>query len=147
MIELVPAGPQHIGPIANRMRAVDRAEIAALGHAPKQGLRLYLRASPFALTATVDGSPHAMFGVAPVAAWRGEPWFLGTDEVYGQGRALLSLGQRAVDEMQRQYPKLANAVSVGNHRSIRLLKRWGFIVESDVRTIGGMDFHPFWRTG
>jgi hypothetical protein len=127
------------------MRDADRAEVRALGHTPKQALRLALVGSSWAVTAMINGSPHGMFGVTPVAPWKGEPWFLGTNLIYQERRAMLVLGQRAVDQMQAQFSKLGNVVSVHNERAIRLLERWGFTVGADVQVIGDLEFRQFWR--
>lgn len=145
-INLQPATAAHVGRIARRLRSIDHAEVSALGHDPRQAVRIALIGSSWALTAMIDGSPHGMFGVTPVAPWKGEPWFLGTDEIYRNGRAMLIMGQAAVDEMQRHFPLLENIVSAENARAIRLLKRWGFTVEQGYEKIGGLAFRRFRRS-
>lgn len=148
-VKLVPASPGHIGRIANRMREVDKAECAARGHAPKQSLRLGFRASLWAVTAFVDGEPHAMFGVAPVSviADRGCPWFLGSDAVLSHGRDLLTIGPVVIERMHRSFARLENSVSIENEKAIRLLGRWGFTFSDDVHEVGGVLFRKFWRDG
>lgn len=146
-VKLVPASPAHVGRIANRMRAIDVAECAARGHAPKQSLRLALRASLWAVTAFVDDVPQAMFGLSPVSVIedRGCPWFLGSDAVLLHGRELLSIGPVVIDRMHETFARLENSVSIDNEKAIRLLERWGFAFADDVHVVGGMVFRRFWR--
>lgn len=145
MIQLVTASPAHVGRIATRMRDMDRRECAAFGRSPKDALRLGLRSSVFALTALVDGSPHAMMGVSPISVMedKGRPWMLGTDEVMRHGRELVTMGPAIIDSLHRYFASLENLVSVENRKAIRLLAHWGFTVGGDVRTVGGVDFVPF----
>lgn len=95
----------------------------------------------------LDGEPHAMFGISPISLIedRGSPWFLGSDETYRHGRALLELGPRAVARMHGSFHRLENSVSVGNSRAIRLLGRWGFTIGRDPFVVGGVEFVRFWR--
>lgn len=145
--KLVPASPAHVGRLAHRMRAIDVAECAARGHAPKQALRLALRSSLWAVTALVEGVPHAMFGLSPVSVVedRGCPWFLGSDEVLSHGRELLSIGPQVIERMHRSFARLENSVSIENHNAIRLLRRWGFTLADEAHEVGGMQFSRFWR--
>ena len=146
-LKLVPASPAHVGWIAGRMREIDRIECAARGHAPKQALRLALRASLWAVTAKIDGRPEAMFGLAPVSviADRGCPWFLGSDAVLSHGRDLLEIGPEVLGRMHCSFMRLENSVSAGNGKAIRLLRRWGFTLSDDVHEVGGVQFRKFWR--
>lgn len=146
-VEIVPASRAHIGRIARRMRAHDREECEARGRSPACALRYSLASSQFALTALVDGSPHAMFGVTPYSLVNGigRPWFLGSDEVYRHPREMIERGDMIVEIMQDSFPRLENVVSAGNHRAIRLLRRWGFSVGGVGHEVGGVSFLPFWR--
>ena len=146
-IRIVPASPAHVGRIATRMRAEDRRECMAKGRDPKTALRLGLRASVWAVTAMADGSPIAMFGVAPVSvvADRGNPWFLGTDAVLRYGREFLLHGPAVVERMQQSFTRLDNSVSISNGPAIRMLERWGFTLEDDPYEVGGVWFVKFWR--
>lgn len=144
-IEFVPASVAHVGRLANRLRAMDVLELEALGTTPKQGLRVAVLGSTLAMTALVDGSPHAMFGVSPVAAWVGSPWFLGSDKVYEEARLLLNFGRIMVREFHRHFPTLENVVYNENMSAIRLLKRWGFDVGEELEMIGGKPFRRFRR--
>lgn len=146
MIQLVPASPAHVGRLAHRMREIDRIEVGAKGRSPKSALRLSLRLSTWALTAMVDGEPHAMFGVAAASLIedRGRPWFLGSDLVYANGRAMLRIGAETVEHMHRSFRRLENVVSCDNARAIRLLRRWGFTVGEEVIMVGNVPFVGFW---
>lgn len=145
-VEVVPARVTHVGPIASRMRAIDRLECAAAGHAPKQALRQGFMLSDRCWTALVDGRPEAMFGSVTVSAIdrRCTVWLLGTDEVYRHGRVLRSWGpallRRAVDSSWLA----SNLVSSANGKAIRLLEAWGFTVEPQEQMVGGVPFRQFW---
>lgn len=144
-VELVPAHAGHIGTIAARMRAIDRMEAAAFGRSPKQALRLGIRASSIALTAKVDGRAEAMMGLSPlcVLGGMGTPWFLGTDEVYRHGREMIAWGPKIIARFLDAYPHLENNVASCNGKAIRLLRAWGFTVEGEVQSFGGVEFHRF----
>jgi hypothetical protein len=125
---------------------MDRVEVAAFGHTPKQALRLGLSGGD-AWTALVDGRPEAMFGVVVHSALSGEctPWMLGTDEIYRHGRELVRHGPDWVERLFDSMPRAANIVSAGNTRAIRLLNRWGFVVEQAEILVGGVAFRSFWK--
>ncbi len=144
-VELVPAEVRHIGGIARRMRPDDVLECRAVGHDPKQALRIGLRQSLWSLTALIDGKPEAMMGVVPVNLVEGVgcPFLLGTDAVYGEGRAMLVKGAEVIAAMTRTLPVLENMVAAANVRAIRLLGRWGFCVGDDPVDVGGVPFLRF----
>ncbi len=144
-VEIVVARPRHVGTIAARMRDIDREECEAFGHSPKMALRMGLWYSRNAWTAMVDGRPEAMFGLVETSALTGagSPWFLGTDEVYRHGKALLSWGPAFVSIIRDSSPRAANLVSANNTKAIRLLKKWGFDVKPETETHGGVDFRKF----
>lgn len=146
-VRIIPASPAHVGRIANRMRGIDRMEVQAKGRGAKAAVRLSLRSSTWACTAMLDGEPVAMFGVvaASLIEDKGRPWFLGSDDVYRNGRAMLSIGPRVIERMHGDFRRLENVVSSGNVRAIRLLRRWGFTVEGEEIMAGGVPFVAFWR--
>ena len=131
-VEIVPARPVHVGPIATRMRAADIREAAAFGRTPKDALRQGMIAGR-ALTVLIHGRAEAMFGWVVTSAIDGEarPWMLGTDTVYTQGRALMTLGPVWIAAMHDDAARLSNWVSAENVRAIRVLERWGFVVERE----------------
>lgn len=147
-VEVVPARITHVGPIASRIRAIDRLECEAMGHSPKHALRQGFLLSDRCWTALVDGRPEAMFGAITWSALdrRSTVWFLGTDEVYRHGRELLAWGPgliaRAVDSSRWA----GNLVSSANGKAIRLLRAWGFTVEPEEQMVGGVPFRQFWMT-
>lgn len=147
MIRLVPASLVHVGPIATRMRSEDVRECEAWGRTGKEALRAGVRASSLAITALKDGRPEAMFGVAPINAMEGtgRAWFLGTDEVFGCARDLLTLGPAVIEALHSRFRRLENWVSTDNAAAIRMLGRWGFELGSERMTVRGVEFRPFWR--
>lgn len=129
------------------MRAIDALECGAKGRTPKAALRRSLRGSTWACTAMLDGVPHAMFGVVGISLIedRGRPWFLGSDEVYNHGRAMLLIGLEVLDKMHGSFRRLENVVSADNAAALRLLRRWGFTIEREVTMVAGVPFVRFWR--
>lgn len=146
MIEIVPATEAHVAPIADAMRVVDKQEAAAFGHSPEAALILGMKAGE-AWTVLVDGTPHAMFGMVVTSALdgQGQPWMLGTDEVYRHGRDMLTLGKHRLDRLFDSIKFASNLVSAANTRAIRLLERWGFVVEREETMIGDVPFRIFWQ--
>ncbi len=144
-ITITLAAPSHIGPIATRMREIDRIECAAMGHSPKQALRSGLALSDPAWTALVDGRAEAMFGLVVTSALGGEgrPWLLGSDAVYAHPRAMLRAAPRFLAAMFDATPRLSNLVAADNARAIRLLRRWGFTIDKEMTMISNIAFRLF----
>lgn len=130
-IEIVRASPAHIGRIANKMRPDDVLECAAMGYSPKQALRQSMLTSEEAWTAKVDGVPEAMFGLVITNALCGvgRPWMLGSEAIYRHPRAMIRGGEIALNRWLDSSRELSNYVSTGNHRAIRMLRRWGCKIE------------------
>lgn len=135
----------HVGPIASRMREIDRMECEAIGRTPRQALRDGLVCSLNPLTVMVNDRPEVMLGVVPQSLMegRGIVWLLGTDEVYKYPKEWALLGPRLLAAMAADCPCLENIVSVGNHRSIAFLRHLGFTVGGGPVRHGGMDFLGF----
>jgi hypothetical protein len=91
MIEIVPARYSHIGPIASRMREIDRLECLIFGHTPKQALRHGIALATVAWTVLIDGRPEAMFGASTISLLdgSGRPWMLMTEDGACEARAHL----------------------------------------------------------
>jgi hypothetical protein len=144
-ITILPARRTHIGPIATRMRSADRIECAAMGHTPKQALRAGLATSSTAWTALVDGRPEAMFGLVVTSALGGEgrPWMLGSDAIYAHPRAMLRRAPRFLAAMFDATARLSNLVAADNVRAIRLLRRWGFTIDTETMMIANIAFRLF----
>lgn len=144
MIEIVPASPSHVGPIASRLREIDRLE--CLGHSPKQALRIGVMASAIAWTAKIDGRPEAMFGVTTISLMegRGRVWLLMTEDAAKQHRALVRLGRLYTEALHRHYTILENVVHARNDKAIRWLARLGFAI-GPVDVIQGQPMRPFTR--
>jgi hypothetical protein len=146
VIEIVPARFIHIGPIATRMRDVDRLECWVFGHSPKKALRDGLASATIAWTALVDGRPEAMFGASTLSLidGSGRPWMLMTDEAVNHRTALLRLGIIYTAALHRHYAVLHNWVHARNETSIRWLARLGFAI-GGVEVMRGEPMRPFVR--
>ncbi|WP_231463012.1 hypothetical protein [Sphingomonas sp. URHD0057] len=129
------------------MRGIDRRECEAFGRDPKTALRIGLKASALCWTGKKDDRPGAMFGAVARNEIEsiGTAWFLGTDEVFGCARELLSMGPAVIEAMHRRFRRLENMVSTENKAAIRLLEAWGFELGSDTVDVNGVEFRCFWR--
>lgn len=144
-VEVVLSRLTDVGPIATRMRAMDRRECEALGRTPKEGLRIGLRMSLKPLTIMIEGRPEAMLGAVPVSLVGGTAliWMLGTDELFRQKRAWALLGPRIISDMLGTFRRLENIVSIDNAPAIRFLAHMGFHVGGAVEHHRGVAFVPF----
>lgn len=142
-----PARILDIGPIARRMREIDRIECAAAGLTPKAALRQGARWSDMLWTGTINDQPEAMFGIVVTSYLTGEgrPWFLGTDAARRSARAFLEIAPAYLAQMEELTPHLENHVHRDNIASIRWLARLGFVVEPEVVQIGGQPMLRFWK--
>lgn len=147
MIRVVPATPAHVARVANALRPIDRVEAEAFGTDAKTMLRRTLANADEAWTAFHDGAPFAMFGVSTVSLveWTGRPWFVGSEKVLSCARQLLTGGPGFIDRWHDRFRYLENWVSADNAEAIRMLRRWGFVVESEPVEFGGVAFLPFRR--
>lgn len=145
MIRLVPAQPEHIEPIASRMRAADKEEVGAFGRSPDQALHLGLISSVDCYTAMIDGKPEGILGLRPLNILEGEgaPWLLGTEELYRHPRAWLHLAPKIISRWRDSTKSLSSLVGKKNARAIRLLRRLGFQIGGEPMTIGGVEFVTF----
>jgi hypothetical protein len=128
------------------MREHDRRECEAFGRSPKNALRISLRTSFHALTATDEqGAVLAMFGVMAmdILGRTGSPWFLGTDRVFDYARDLMERGPRIIAWWQQDFDVMENIVSVENRKAIRLLEKWGAQIGTRTQVHGGVEFVPF----
>lgn len=74
----------------------------------------------------------------------GVPWLLGTERLYGFGRAFVIEGKRVVDEMLSITKFLVNYVDCRNTAAIRWLKHIGFEIHEPVEFgVNKMPFHLF----
>jgi hypothetical protein len=146
MIEIITARPTHIGPIATRMRDIDRMECAAVCHSPKDALRQGLMTSSVVWTALIDGRPEAMFGAVPISEINGKAriWLLMTDKAAEQQVALVRLGWKFTMACHVHYPILENYVHARNDVAIRWLSRLGYAVGA-VDVINGVPMRGFVR--
>lgn len=147
LIRLVPGALDHVPLLAERLRAIDRIECAAMGLTGAEALTRGVLTSAVCWTALVDGEPQAMFGVVIECAAGGDgvPWFLGSDCVAAHGRALLRQGPGLIAAMHRHARTLRNYVSADNAQAIGLLEHWGFSVATAPILIRGLPFRRFIR--
>lgn len=146
MIEIVAARPQHVGPIATRMREVDVDECAASMLSPRDALRHGLLYSETVWTVKIDGRAEAMFGVVPVSVLEGHGhiWLLMTDDAMKHRRAIVRLGRAYTEALHRHYRVLSNRVHADNDAAIRWLARMGYVI-GGVDVIRGRPMRPFVR--
>ena len=147
-VEIGPVEPGDVEQMLREMRAVDRAEVLALGFDVETGLRGSIANSHFARTARISGRLVAIGGcarhpgsalLAPIAV----PWLVGTDVLTRYPGVLQREARRYIAAMLEVYPHLTNVVHIENRVAIRWLKRLGFTIHPPVRVPTGALFHPF----
>lgn len=128
------------------MREIDIEECLVAGLSPREALRTGLTTSETVWTVLVDGRPEAMFGVVAtsVIEGRGRVWLLMTNDAMRQHRAIMRLGHRYTQALQRHYARLENVVHAHNDKSIRWLSRMGFHI-GPVDVIRGRPMRYFVR--
>jgi len=113
--------------VGQRLRQRDVDEVrAASGLTPEAALSASLAVSTSAWV-VLDGTPVAVFGVAPIADGIGAPWLLATDAFRAQSRYLMRHSEEYLQRMLGEYPVLMNYVDVRNADSLRYLRRVGFV--------------------
>lgn len=144
-MRLVEADPSHIPFLAAHMRPADVDECRAFGRGAADALTHGLCSSLWALTAIVEGEPHAMMGVSPLNMIEGlgVPWMLGTERIYDHGRDLVRHTPAILGEMLATFPRLENFVSTGNVRAIRFIRFAGFEFRPEISNVGGVPFVRF----
>lgn len=151
-LRISPATIHDVAHVGANMRADDLRELHAIHGSELGAMELLaqsvsLSAECFALVAP-DGSPVAIFGVAPVYPdpLDASPWLLATEEFASYPRDLVVLGRQVVKGWVSKYRRLYNCVDARNTRSVAWLQAIGF----EVRAPGpaGRDgelFHLFTR--
>lgn len=128
-IALVPAEPDHIEAIAERMRQADIDEVlASSGRSPADALEYSLAKSAIAMTALVDDRPEVMFGVGDlnILTQTGAPWLLGTEAVTEHWVVFLRASLSWRNQLLARYQVLTNVVDDRNTVSKRWLRWLGF---------------------
>lgn len=128
--------------LAPRLRQADLEELEAqdIGY-PDVILAESVAVSAECLAFVPNGTVEALFGVADAGEF-GVPWLLGSDELFNQGRLLMTLPRPYLSRWLEKYKLLQNVVHTENIQSIRWLKRLGFTIASPV-PLGRGTFHPF----
>ena len=146
---ILPAAPEHAGPIARNMREADRREVwASHRHTPEQALRFSLERSDLAWTCFVDHVPAFMWGAArmgSLVSCVGAPWLLGTDALGTVRREFLRQCPAFVGLMQKRFLRLENHVHAENTVSMRWLVWCGFVIEREPVIMNNERFFLFWR--
>lgn len=135
--------------VAYNLRWQDIAELQAMRGEDvnvRDALVSAVRRSSHCWAACKDGAVLAVFGVAPISLLEGlgSPWLLATPQAERCAGALVKQGREYISIMQRIYPRMVNFVDARNRKSIRWLKRLGFVIH-DPAPVGVMQlpFHKF----
>jgi len=116
---------QQIELVGNSLRSVDRLEaVLFTGRLPMEAVRESIAGSTVVRTATVDGEPVCLFGIAPGADCH-HPWMVGTDAMDIQPPIRIMVQAR---EFLSSYSTLylRNVILSENKKSIRFLSGLGF---------------------
>ena len=128
-VELRRVAPGDIERLVANLRDQDRAEAAAFGVDPLDGLRHSVEHAKWCVAAWEGDELLCIAGLGEsgtVLASVGVPWLLGTSAMATRGRALGRAAQRYIPLMLQAYPVLRNFVHAENTFSVRWLRRLGF---------------------
>lgn len=132
--------------IAENMRQADKDEVTAFSGSSDIDaiLRHSIHKSVLAAAIYRDEKLLCIAGAscATMASTTGQPWMLGTDDLYREPRLFVIHGKRVIDEFKTRFTMLENYVDARNSKSIRWLRWLGFTIHNPVR-INGVFFHRF----
>jgi len=116
--------------IAKRVRAADLYDVRAAGMKPLQSLlRGYVYSKEVRTICLPDGTPTAMFGVAPFKVDDlniGSIWLLGTDDIIQYRWKFLRESRYWLNRMSDGFDLMCNSVHKDNAEHIKWIKWLGF---------------------
>ena len=126
-----PSTVADIIPVANMMRAEDRAEVrAGCGQTPTEALIFcYFKGAPCMTMIGRGGEPVGMWGVVDEGEGLGRIWLLGTDELVKDKPNSIQFLRQAkpwLSKMLEQYDVLFNYADARNTVHIKWLRWMGF---------------------
>ncbi|SIS72911.1 hypothetical protein [Insolitispirillum peregrinum] len=150
-IRIVAAQDYHLRDLARRLRAGDRAEVAALGYPdPLPGIRASAAASLWVKAGVIDTRRGervlAVWGLGAVAGEPdvGGPWLLSTRSIERYRSALLRYAKAEIPAMHQRFPILRGVVDARYAGAVRWIGWMGFQYGPPME-INGVPFLPFER--
>jgi hypothetical protein len=147
-LELLPVNRKHCGPLGARLRREDAAECLALGAAGIEAVWSSWKASDFAVTMLVDGSPAAMAGLlleqpGSLLGHRiAQVWLLTAPEVELVPMSLHRTAKAFLRQAKQHADILWNRVDARHVRALRWLEALGFrIHEARPAGVAELPFH------
>ena len=129
--EIIPAGPEHLPVLAEKMREQDRDEVAASHNmTPEQALRFSLQHAAEAWVGCHNGEPFCIFGVTAgsLLTGKGIPWMLGTTELKKHWRKFARESKHVVEAWMDRWEWLENWADSRNTVAIGWLGWLGFTI-------------------
>lgn len=149
MVEVRDLMPSDVFAVMAELRDADRDEISALVGAEGvlDAIDTSVAQSARSWTLTDDGSPIAVFGVAPTELEGvGMPWLVGTQRIVRRQRSFMRLCAAYIPAMHALFPVLMNIVDARNTRAIAWLRHVGFEFGPPANVgVEGRLFYPFSR--
>lgn len=147
LLEIVPAEASHVELMKGRFRPADIEELWAAAHkSPEECILGGIEVSPLCWTALFDGSPSAVFGVAPqsMLGGAGSPWMVGTVDLDRHAYTVMRHTGSCIAAMLLCFPRLSNFVDARNTKAIAWLKRLGFrFHDAEPHGLEGLPFYRF----
>lgn len=143
-VEVVPLDGALVRRVAERMRACDLDECAALGVTDPAAIAAAVSASPVGAVAMAQGEPAAAWGGVP--CWPGcwSVWFFATEQWRAVWRAAVRWFRRHIPVLMRALDihRLQVFAMLGHPDAHRMLAAIGFQPEGVARRMGagGQDF-------
>jgi hypothetical protein len=139
--DIRPATQQDVADVAVRLRSGDRAELAALGLTPLQGVQMSFDNSLWARVGIWQGQVACIWGLGSISllSGLGGAWMLSTPVVNGSRKQFLRASRQQVGQMRQIFPRLCCQVDQRYGQAVRWLGWLGF-VPRQVGQINGISF-------
>lgn len=148
-VEVRPTTMSDLDHVAAHMREADMEEVmASSGLSPEDGLIWSAANSYLTKTATIDGEPFVVYGLAApsLMAPSASPWLLGTDRIFEARTSFLRESRRTIPVWNSAHSVLYNYVDAENDFAVQWLKWLGFkFEEPKPYGVAGKPFQFFWR--
>ena len=145
-VRMVDVTQEHIDSLAPRLRNIDKLECYHMsGLDARSALQVSVKYSDMSFVVTVDGIPHAIWGVTPMSHWYGayRPWMLMSDWSLKNKRLFWRLSKKYVDGLTKMVHYLENYILAINEWSIRWLQHLGFTIHKEIEILNGQQWRKF----
>lgn len=145
-ISLMPASGAHLRQVARRLRAADRAELAASHPGdPERRLKEFAARSRECLALVYKGRAAAVFGLSPdsLLGPRACVWLLTAEDTAKIPKTFFKLSRLVLAHWLARYPQLYNWVDARYAPALAYVRRLGGGFDGAARVFNGQKFLLF----